>query len=67
VAEATIVPKQVKKRGTRISLAGSPEMVPMGKRIVLVSLDDHLFIRQRGLVEQQGYAVTRRYALQKPR
>jgi DNA-binding response OmpR family regulator len=33
-------------------------MVPMAKRILLVSFDDRLLIEQRGRLEQQGYAVT---------
>jgi DNA-binding response OmpR family regulator len=33
-------------------------MVPMSKRILLVSFDDRLLLKQRSVLEQQGYAVT---------
>jgi hypothetical protein len=45
-------------RRTQIFLAGPDGMVPMPKRILLVSFDDLLLIEQRRLLEQQGYAVT---------
>ena len=45
-------------RGTQMVLAGPDGMVPMAKRILLVSFDDRLLTKQCGLLEQQGYAVT---------